>query len=171
MAIYGLEILRICSADYGARLSHDTLLTLIAFTDNTPAELAGETPATDQSSTLGREYAPRPQPWVTANASELAGRVLAEQLSRTSTADTLITTMLREYLRPLFSKSRSAAVTAAGRKAEFRDERDVARGLRDETGEVKPWKFWDHRAIAVFRWAVHAASVRIRGVVAKSSFG
>lgn len=152
LAVYGLQILDICNDDYSAMYSDDTILTLVSFTEDTwSEERAQNTPC--------YHFAPQPYPWATPEASELAGLVLEKQLAQYFTAETLIVkTILQEYLRPLFSKSRPSTVTASGRKAEFRDDdEDYRRGLRDEI-EAKPWKFADHRAIAIFRWAVHRAN-------------
>ncbi|CAN8102566.1 unnamed protein product [Discula destructiva] len=158
VAVYGLEILRICSEDNAARLSQDTILTLISFIDHAAAEGYPKPSTARKSSIAGQPCALQEfHPWVSAESSELAERVLATQRFA-SAPDTLAMTILQDYLCPLFSKSRPAAVTASGRKAEFQSEQDVSRGLRDETGEVKPWKYLDHRAIEAFRWAVHKAS-------------
>lgn len=105
-------------------------------------------------------------PCVTTPNSQLASELLATQrlaTQRLASTDAFVTTVLEDYLRPLFSRSRPSAVTASGRKAEFPQEQDISRGLEDETGAVKPWKFVDHRAISVFIWAVCEASVRIAG--------
>lgn len=83
---------------------------------------------------------------------------MAEQL-RHQDWSVLSEDTLKAYLRPLFSKSRPKTVTASGRKAEFPEEDDPHRGLTDETREVKPWKYADHRAITVFHWVVLTATV------------
>lgn len=151
LAFYGLEILEVCHEDYSAMFSNDTILTLISFTDAWSEERL--------KNTTYYHSAPQPFPWASPEVSELATQVLEKQLSQYFTIETLIVrTILQDYLRPLFSKSRPSAITASGRKAEFRDEEDTHRALRDEI-EAKPWKYADHRAIAVFRWAVHKADV------------
>lgn len=150
VAVYGLEILRICNDDYAVAFSHETILTLISLTDTWAEERLRNTPYC--------HFAPQTDPWTTPEASERASLVLEKQLSRYFTTETLVVkVILQDYLRPLFSKSRPSAVTASGRKAEFQDEEDARRGLRDEI-VAKPWKYADHRAIAVFRWAVHEAN-------------
>lgn len=144
LAPYGVEILWILSGDNGAKLSEDTLLTTISFTDTSSG-----------SDGVSGSY-----PWTTPGASRLAGETVEGQLaSHYEEDDLLVETILKRYLRPMFSKSRPKAVTASGRKAEFPDEDDPHRGLSDENKEVKPWKYADHRALAVFQWAVRVAKV------------
>lgn len=131
IAPYGLGILQVLDNDYSIKFSLDTLLTVISFTN--PA-------VTD--------------PWTTHEACDLARDLLSQQLVHHFNQSDLIGTILKDYLRPAFSKSRSKAVTASGRKAEFPEEDDPHRGLADDTKEVKPWKYEDHRAITVFHWVV-----------------
>lgn len=116
----------------------DTILTIISFT--APA-------VTD--------------PWTTQETREIARDLLSQQLLRKFNQSDLIETVLKEYLRPAFSKSRPKTVTASGRKAEYPEEDDPHRGLADDSGEVKPWKYEDHRAIAVFHWVVLTSDVSL----------
>lgn len=136
IAPYGLSVLQILVNDYSTKFSVDTLLTVISFTN--PA-------VTD--------------PWTTQEACDLARDLLSQQLLHHFNQSDLIETILKDYLRPAFSKSRPKAVTASGRKAEFPEEDDPHRGLADDTKEVKPWKYEDHRAIPVFHWVVLATDV------------
>lgn len=138
IAPYGLSILQVLDNDYSTKFSLDTLLTVISFTD--PA-------VTD--------------PWTTLEACDLARDLLSQQLIHQFNQSDLIETILKDYLRPAFSKSRPKAVTASGRKAEFPEEDDPHRGLADDTKEVKPWKYEDHRAIAVFHWVVLTTDVSL----------
>ncbi|KAI3401371.1 hypothetical protein diail_11455 [Diaporthe ilicicola] len=126
----GLAILQILNNEHSAKFSLDTLLTIISFTNPVLTD-----------------------PWSTQEACDLAQHILSQQLLHHSNQPALLETILKEYLRPLFSKSRPKAVTGSGRKAEFPEEDDPHRGLADDTKEVKPWKFVDHRAITVFHWA------------------
>lgn len=138
IAPYGLSILQTLSNDYSTKFSADTLLTVISFTNPAVTE-----------------------PWTTEEACHLARDLLSQQLLHHFNQADLIETILKEYLRPAFSKSRPKAVTASGRKAEFLEEDDPYRGLADDTKEVKPWKHEDHRAIAVFHWVVLATDVSL----------
>lgn len=128
-----MKALQELSVEYSASFSEGTLLTVIAFTNPT-------------------------DPWATQEVCDLAEELVADQLLRQDLS-ALHEDILKGYLRPLFSKSRPKAVTASGRKAEFPEEDDPHRGLTDETKEVKPWKYADHRAITVFEWVVSTATV------------
>lgn len=138
IAPYGLSILRTLGNGYSTTLSLDTLLTVISFTN--PA-------VTD--------------PWTTQEACDLARDLLSQQLLHHVNQSDLIEAILKDYLRPAFSKSRPKAVTASGRKAEFPEGDDPHRGLADDTKEVKPWKYEDHRAITVFHWVVLMTDVSL----------
>ncbi|POS74135.1 hypothetical protein DHEL01_v207469 [Diaporthe helianthi] len=134
LAPYGLAVLRILCNDYSINLDVDTLLTVISFT------APGLT-----------------DPWTTQGACHVARELLSQQLLHRLDQSDLLESILKEYLRPAFAKSRPQAVTASGRKAEFPQDDDPHRGLADDTKEVKPWKYEDHRAIAVFHWVVLTA--------------
>ncbi|KAK3353539.1 hypothetical protein B0T25DRAFT_214675 [Lasiosphaeria hispida] len=70
--------------------------------------------------------------------------------------------ILQRYLRPLFSKSKPASITAAGRKAEYQDpSAGRGEGLPDDSEETKPWKFKDARAIPAVAWAVDQADEQL----------
>lgn len=138
VAPLGLSVLRILDNEYSVNFDLDTILTIISFT--APA-------LTD--------------PWTTQETCEVARDLLSQQLLHNFNQSDLIETVLKEYLRPAFSKSRPKTVTASGRKAEFPEEDDPHRGLADDSGEVKPWKYEDHRAIAVFHWVVLTSDVSL----------
>ncbi|KAL1869902.1 hypothetical protein Daus18300_005363 [Diaporthe australafricana] len=131
IAPYGLSILQVLNNEHSAEFSLGTLLTVISFTNPVVTD-----------------------PWTTQEACDLAQHLLTEQILHHYNQPALIETILKDYLRPLFSKTRPKAVTASGRKAEFPEEDDPHRGLADDTKEVKPWKYADHRAITVFHWVV-----------------
>lgn len=138
LAPYGLDILRILYKGYSITFNVDTLLTVISFT------APGVT-----------------DPWTTQETCDTARDLLSQQLLHKLNRSDLTETILKEYLRPAFSKSRPKAVTASGRKAEFPEEDDPHRGLADDTKEAKPWKYEDHRAITVFHWMVFTAEVSL----------
>lgn len=157
LAPYGLEVLQICVDDFGAVLHNEALLTLISFSDPwwlESSSLASETELPEKPQ--------EPLPWSTKETSDVAIRVLELQLNvRPSLDELLVEAILKGYLRPLFSKSTPKTVTASGRKAEYADdEEDPHRGLRDESKDIKPWKYADHRALAIFQWTVETAQVR-----------
>lgn len=153
LAAYGLEILQIFSDEYHAVFSDDTLFTIIAFSDAWWQEPSSETVRTDR--------AQEPFPWTGRETSNVARRALEQQFTRQPPLpDLLAETVLKGYLRPLFSRSRPKNVTASGRKAAFADEDDAPGDLRDESRQAKPWKYADHRAIAVFQWTIETSQAR-----------
>lgn len=148
LAPCGLQILQILSDEFRVSFCDDTLLTVISFADT-----YWQGSCTEQQTT--RHFS-----WTTEEMSKVARQVLKWQFSqRLPLENVLVSTVLLGYLRPLFSKSKSKAITASGRKAEFPDEDDAHRGLQDDTVEIKAWKFADHRAIAVVQWTVQSAEV------------
>ncbi|KAK6827627.1 hypothetical protein PG987_010968 [Apiospora arundinis] len=83
------------------------------------------------------------------------GKKRAAASSSSSKADFITDTLLTQHLRPLFSKSRPATVTASGRKAAFVEAPDAAM-LEDRA--AKAWKYTHVYAVTVFDWAVRAAA-------------
>lgn len=101
-------------------------------------------------------YTNTQDPWTSSAAAVKAESVLAEQLSTSERKTSFITTtILSTFLRPLFSKSRPATVTASGRKAEFVEDVRYGGSFNDPSEvEMKPWKHAQAYAIAIFEWAV-----------------
>jgi hypothetical protein len=114
-------------------LSQSTVITLISLSDRT-------------------------QPWANSHTASLAAGLLSSHLATISDRKSfLIDGVLTDYLKPLFSRSRPAAVTASGRKAEFApDELEREPGLPDDSRRTKPWKYVDLRSIPVLAWALGA---------------
>jgi len=104
------------------------------------------------------------RPWVpSAETAERASTQLRELLAASDTTQPrfIVEVVLQRYLRRLFSKSKPAAITSAGRKAEYVDPvAGRGEGLPDDTSETKPWKFTDFRAITLAGWVVGEADVR-----------
>ncbi|KAI2619215.1 hypothetical protein GGR54DRAFT_647913 [Hypoxylon sp. NC1633] len=98
-------------------------------------------------------------PWTTAASSALAKTLLSPletQQQRAQLTRLIVDEILTAFLRPLFSKSRPATVTASGRKAEF-VETSRYDTVDHETPETKPWKYAHRYATTVFAWAVQHA--------------
>lgn len=137
MGIAALEALIKQTTD-PIRLDDEVLYTLLAYTDETPAEGNHETEA-------------------------VANRLLEQQFSipDSLTKDKFLTeTVLQTYLRPLFSQSKPSSITASGRKAEYADGGgSKAESMPDESAVTKPWKYTDMRAIPAVAWAVREADV------------
>ncbi|KAI1775693.1 hypothetical protein F4818DRAFT_440970 [Hypoxylon cercidicola] len=101
----------------------------------------------------------RADPWTSDATHTLSNTLLLplEAPERRDELTRLITEhILMDFLRPLFSKSRPAAVTASGRKAEF-VEPSRYDGTAAESPETKPWKYGCRYAVTVFAWAVRQA--------------
>ncbi|KAL8372427.1 hypothetical protein RB595_001974 [Gaeumannomyces hyphopodioides] len=96
-------------------------------------------------------------PWTTPEAARRAADVARAVAERKGKTVLIADDVLRDYLRPLFSKSRPAAVTASGRRAEFAEEPGALGSLALETRAAKPWKHTDLRAVPVFAWALYEA--------------
>ncbi|KAI0173324.1 hypothetical protein GGR52DRAFT_381226 [Hypoxylon sp. FL1284] len=97
-------------------------------------------------------------PWTSASGSAHAHTLLRPLSSRSSERrDRLVADeILTGFLRPLFARSRPAAVTAAGRKAEFVETSRYDAHV-EESPETKPWKYAHRYAVTVFAWAVRQA--------------
>jgi hypothetical protein len=92
--------------------------------------------------------------WTTEHAALQASHLLDTSLPERRTRDFIVGSILKDYLRPLFSKSTSK-VTASGRPSQFRNQEQVQRdGL-----EPPSWKKQGPMAIAILRWAVKTSKV------------
>jgi hypothetical protein len=122
------------------RLSDDVLLTIISFTDSS-------------------------DPWTSNDiVASKASRLLTDCLDSGPSIvpeDLITETILRSYLRPLFSRSRPETVTASGRVAAFSTENSRPRSLPQEDRTNKPWKYGDLRALPVLSWAVKNAPAKL----------
>lgn len=98
--------------------------------------------------------------WTNAASAGLSRKLLGDHFrSREERRARFIAEdVLSDLLRPLFSGSRPATVTASGRRAEF-----VEPGRYDsasaEAEARKPWKYGRRYAIAVFEWALRHSDV------------
>ncbi len=121
---------------------NDILLTLASFTDPSLA------------------WIPQPPLTTTQRATALLNTLFLN--SNKKKQQFIVEGILRQYLRPLFSKTKPpASITASGRKAEFTDPvAGRGEGIPDESSKTKPWKYNDFRAVPVFAWAVDEADVR-----------
>ncbi|KAL2140987.1 hypothetical protein VTI28DRAFT_2992 [Corynascus sepedonium] len=102
------------------------------------------------------------QTWPRPETKTTAERLLEQQLKNVPDAPTkekfLTETVLQTYLRPLFSKSKPASVTASGRRAEYADgAANRGESMPDESALIKPWKYTDLRAVSAVGWAVREA--------------
>ncbi|KAI1763161.1 hypothetical protein GGR53DRAFT_521153 [Hypoxylon sp. FL1150] len=91
-------------------------------------------------------------PWM-SGAMFARSCALLNDLEPQARARLITEDILTSFLRPLFSKSRPAAITASGRKAEFVEESRYD-SVANESPETKPWKYAHRYAVTVFAWAV-----------------
>ncbi|KAK5657705.1 hypothetical protein OQA88_2777 [Cercophora sp. LCS_1] len=131
---------------------------------NLLAEKSGsESIADDSVLVILCAYANPTEEWVdTEETASQATALLMKLLTRKNLDKNqlIIEVILQRYLRPLFSKSKPASITASGRKAEYLDPAGGrTETLPDDSSETKPWKFTDFRAIPVITWAAHEADV------------
>ncbi|OTB14123.1 hypothetical protein K445DRAFT_23904 [Daldinia sp. EC12] len=101
-------------------------------------------------------------PWTTAESSALSQALLSTHLDDgdSQARSFIVEDILTGFLRPLFSKSRPATITASGRKAEFVEPSRYDGAVR-ESSETKPWKYVHRYAVAVFEWAVQHADATL----------
>lgn len=100
-------------------------------------------------------------PWTNPESFALSRTLLLPlqgEKQREKRTKLIVDEILTNFLRPLFSKSRPAAVTASGRKAEY-VEPSRYDNVDQESSETKPWKYVHRYAITVFAWAVRQADV------------
>ncbi|KAK8052530.1 hypothetical protein PG993_003915 [Apiospora rasikravindrae] len=136
----GLNILHTLTIRHPFTLSPSALLSVVAYTN--------------------------PQdPWTSDASADLAHSLLQSHFSQEETpartekklsrGGFITDTLLTQHLRPLFSKSRPATVTASGRKAAFVEDRPST-VLEDKA--AKAWKYSHVYAVTVFEWAVTTAA-------------
>jgi len=132
----GLPVLREISESWHTTYSDQVLFTIIAY---------GST---------GLD-----QPWASSETTAAAEKTLSQQMQHHDRREFIVETILKGYIRPLFSKSRPTGITESGRKAAYAADGSAFQGLESETPEMKPWKYIDLRAITVFGWALQEAIV------------
>ncbi|KAL2135876.1 hypothetical protein VTI74DRAFT_6475 [Chaetomium olivicolor] len=135
----GLKVLEALIKQFSpGRLDDEVLLTLLALTDEA-------------------------QEWSNPEIATISGTLL-EQYFNTgalSKEQFITDTVLQRYLRPLFSRSKPASITASGRKAAYADNSATHGQIPDDTAVTKPWKYTDLRAIPAAAWAVHEADTQL----------
>ncbi|KXJ95203.1 hypothetical protein Micbo1qcDRAFT_230497 [Microdochium bolleyi] len=92
-------------------------------------------------------------PDLAESAQELLHTAFEDVTSGQRLQTLILDQILQALIRPLFSKSRPATVTASGRKAEFVQPSRYD-NLDADAEAKKPWKYQQRYAITVFGWAV-----------------
>ena len=100
-------------------------------------------------------------PWTARGSYEYANILLDKYLkplrSTSERFGTLLTNLLRDKVKPLFTRSQNPAVTAAGRKAISPLPVPIEHSI-DET-DMKPWKYRDAYIVTVFEWILQQLDV------------
>ncbi|KAH7035688.1 uncharacterized protein B0I36DRAFT_264958 [Microdochium trichocladiopsis] len=132
-ASIGIDLVHLITSQDDVELSAAATVALIAYTD-----------ATVQ--------------WSDPDLAESAQEVLDAHFDHgnTSVQQFILEDVLHAFIRPLFSKSRPATVTASGRKAEFVQTSRYDTFNADAEAN-KPWKYQSRYAITVFAWTVDHA--------------
>ncbi|KAI0600975.1 hypothetical protein F4775DRAFT_582523 [Biscogniauxia sp. FL1348] len=111
-------------------------------------------------------YTRAADPWTAGASAALAQSLLRahfppgdrkQQQQDSAEAKFIADDVLAGFLRPLFSRSRPAGITASGRKAEFAEPARYHVSSTDTEPAVKPWKYARRYAITVFEWAIERA--------------
>lgn len=123
-------------------------------------------------------YSDASEKWSDEDLAESAQELLDSYFESSSSQlqQFILDDISQAFIRPLFSKSRPATVTASGRKAEF--VQPSRYGNFDVDAEAnKPWKYHQRHAVTVFSWAVDHVDVSFLcshmynfGVIDTSSF-
>lgn len=96
--------------------------------------------------------------WTHPNAGDHA-YTLSEDYVASGILPTILTRLLEERIKPLFSKTKSPAITQQGRKA-INPLPIATTAHSDLDGETKPWKYRNAYIVTVFQWALKHLDVR-----------
>jgi hypothetical protein len=95
-------------------------------------------------------------PWTTAIAAKSASKLLADQLAAQRLTDFIVTTVLQDFLKPLFVRS-SSRITASGRPSQYAAINDRLPSFTEE----QPWKSQVAWVEATMQWAVCMSTVSL----------
>jgi hypothetical protein len=100
-------------------------------------------------------------PWTTTQTCKQAAQLLESSMQPQSTISScsIVGDLLKENVRPIFAKTKTPAITAAGR----RNFHPIPQSRFDSSfleRETKPWKFQDVYATTVLEWVVSQLNVR-----------
>jgi hypothetical protein len=101
-------------------------------------------------------------PWTTASSESIAATILREHSHEIQTSELIIDFLLQTVIRPLFSQSKPATITATGRKAMPSSAPPRNYSVLDSFDpSQKPWKYASPFSIAVFEWIVKNTPVNL----------
>lgn len=99
-------------------------------------------------------------PWTSLASARRAGDLVGMYPEQgLITSEFLADSLLRDLIRPLFSKSKPTAITSTGRKAMPTSAPSRRFEAVDLDPKSKPWKYEAVYAVTVFSWAVSHAEV------------
>ena len=102
-------------------------------------------------------------PWNSSSAQQEASSLI-EDYTRSDHLSIVLTSILQERIKPLFSRTGNPAITPQGRKAINPRPSNIAMHT-DIDAEVKPWKFRDVYIVTVFRWVLQFLDVGVNGMI------
>lgn len=143
LALKSIRILESFDFIPGEAIDRATLLSLLSFTKPTDA-------------------------WNSKAAYEIAADILDRHRQQVSSEEFITEYILKDFIRPLFMKSRPDTITLQGRKATGPNVvNQRQRGSNYFDPATKPWKFCDIQAATVFGWAITNALVRFQRTSSK----
>ncbi|KAK2000636.1 hypothetical protein LX36DRAFT_571765 [Colletotrichum falcatum] len=135
LAERALDVLKCLVVDFAAPLDEKDLICVAAYTDSQEA-------------------------WATSSAASSSEDILSNSLDNDTRHEFIVSAVLEQFIRPVFSQTASNRITSTGRKAYFVNQ-DQSQTICDSvagTIELRPWKNTHIHAITVFAWAVKHAS-------------
>lgn len=119
-------------------VDYHLLLTLVAFTDTRDT-------------------------WTSSPVQAAAARILADHANKMQTEEFIIHYILKDFIRPLFSKLGPATVTTHGRKV-IHTVAANTHHHNEMDPSLKPWKFQEISATRIFGWVVDHSNAGISGL-------
>ena len=104
-------------------------------------------------------------PWNSSSAQQQASD-LVKDFTKSGDLSAMLTSILQERIKPLFSRTGNPAITPQGRKAINPRPSNIAMHT-DIDAEVKPWKFRDVYIVTVFRWVLQFLDVGVNGIITR----
>lgn len=101
--------------------------------------------------------------WNSSSAQQQASDLI-EDYTKSGHLSAMITSILQEKIKPLFSRTGNPAITPQGRKAINPRPSNIAMHT-DIDATVKPWKFHDVYIVTVFRWVLQFLDVGVNGFI------
>ncbi|GKT45496.1 uncharacterized protein ColSpa_05677 [Colletotrichum spaethianum] len=136
LAERALNVLESLVINFSALLDQKDLIRVAAYTDSQDA-------------------------WTTSGAASSSECILRNSLSHDMRCKFIVSAVLEDFIRPIFSRTTSNRITSTGRKAHFvnDDQNQATRDCYTGTVDSTPWKNTQVHAVTIFAWAVEHADV------------